>query len=1082
MLNSLLSNLKQRQLEAVKNVSGPQLILAGAGTGKTTTITAKIAYMVERENIDASGILALTFSNEAARNMREKVEKLVKGKEIHVSTFHSFCAELIKDNADKCGVPASFKILEEVDSAVFIHRELGVDPGKATLYANTISKAKDLNITIDNYKDHLENQRKKVLDIEAEENRWEEIYRDLKVKINTFHLLSKEEQKAKKEEKKKHKEFIDLYEDYLKFSNFISAWEKYEEKKSGINALDYGDLNRIALLYLNNHGTTEINDIYRYIIIDEFQDTNYVQFELLKKLTETNKNVTVVADPNQTIYAFRGAYSDNIEEFKKQFALKKENIVSLDVNFRSTNKILRVAYKLIENNYSDDERSDCQLLKNHENTDGENVYVVETNDENEEARFIVEKIEAFLKNGIKPSKIAVLYRTHSQGKKVKTALENRDIPFRIKDDSDFLKQPEIKTALAYLYVINNLSHPTQRGSEAWWRIFHFNNSLSPEDSVKIGEFIKKKWISFQEAIYDHIDELGLSKSGLETVNNVKRKVRSLGKKKIMDISDLVLEVYDQSGLSRQFSHTDTIRNREALLNLRQLYEMAANFEKFHGRDLSMFIDYLEILDEMKGNPPCARIEDQDAIILMSIHASKGLEFDVVFLTNLVQKRFPLLSGGEEPIIPYELNDRFKDIFDNRSIKNIDREIKDRKSALKKKEERRLAYVAFTRAKKHLFLTLGIKGTGNERPPSEFLTEIGYDKWRNGEKNFSSGDITYLRDTATSSKEIARDNDLEREKARLKKLIIESLDSGDFSGIMKKMLIYQALKLEDIPDFRKTIDLNWSKIDPEDDANSILSNIKKKTNGLKFDPTNFTFSESSIKIYEKCPKQYELAELLRLPGRSSENSTKAMNIGSYIHKVLEDAVKNKIKDKQDLYRIRDEVARDPEYKDIDIDRATEAFDVFWERNKNTICNNKLVENKFTVQLGGFIFKGRIDRVDLIPGTQNEVEIIDYKTGKYPISTHERSKQLLLYSRGLEQMYPQYKVKKLTLELLSQPRPQTFELKDGEFCSPGMKPLDNSAIDSMIEIAEHVAHDYEHGFNKTGDESNCKDCGYRLYCGD
>ncbi|MFZ3166714.1 MAG: ATP-dependent helicase [Candidatus Methanoperedens sp.] len=578
-LNSPLSSLKPRQLEAIKHTQAPQLILAGAGTGKTTTITAKIAYMVEKENIAPSHILALTFSKEAARNMREKVEKLLQGKEVIVKTFHSFCAELIKDHAERCKVPGDFKIFEEMDSAIFIFKELGTDARTASLYANTIGKAKDLNISIDKFKEFLEKLKKHVQDIEKDESTWKDLYLESKFKLNTFHLQEfkdKEEKKAIQAEKKRYSEFIDLYEEYQKYSNFISAWEKYEEKKSAIGALDYGDLNKIALWYLDVYGTQELNDKFRYIIIDEFQDTNYVQFELIKKLTAANKNITVVADPNQTIYAFRGAYTNNIEEFKKQFSLSDKDIVSLDVSFRSTNKILRVAHTLIEKNYSEEKRQECLLLKNHNDTEGENVSIIETEDDNEEARAIVEKIEEYLAQGIPPKDIAVLYRTHAQGRKVRQALENRGLPFRVKDDTDFLKQPEIKTALAYLYIINNISHPTARGTEAWWSIFHYNNALSQEDSIRIGEYLKKKWVSFQEAIYHHIGEPGLSKSGLETINNVKKRVDLLCGKKNLDVSDLILEVYDQSGLSRQFAHTDTKRSREALLNLRQLHELANN--------------------------------------------------------------------------------------------------------------------------------------------------------------------------------------------------------------------------------------------------------------------------------------------------------------------------------------------------------------------------------------------------------------------------------------------------------------------------------------------------------------------------
>lgn len=1084
-LDSSLSELKPRQLLAIECISGPQLILAGAGTGKTTTIVAKIAYMIEKQGIDPAQILALTFSREAARNMHEKIEELLQGKEVYVRTFHSFCAELIRDNADKCKIQSDFKIFEEIDSAIFIHRELGIDARNAGLYANTISKAKDLNISIADFKGYLEKLKKGIQVIEKDAIRWEQVHREFKLKLNTFHLQTfenKEDKKAKQAEKKRYAEFIDLYEDYLKYLKFISAWEKYEEKKARAGALDYGDLNMIALAYLDMYGTQELNDKFRYIIVDEFQDTNYVQFELIKKLTAAHKNITVVADPNQTIYAFRGAYTNNIEEFKKQFDLQKENVVSLNVSFRSTNKILRIAHTLIEKNYSDDRKQECQLLKNHKDIEGENVSIIETEDENEEARCIVEKIESFLAQGILPCDIALLYRTHAQGRKVRHALENRGLPFRVKDDTDFLKQPEIKTALSYLYVINNISHPTERGTEALWRIFHYNNGLSQEDSIRIGEFIKKTYISFQEAIYHRLDELSLSRSGLETVNNVKKRIESLCVKKNLDVSDFILEVYDLSGLSRQFSHADTVRSREALLNLRQLYELTRNFEEFHGKDLSLFIDYLEILDEMDGNPPPARIEDDNAINLMSIHAAKGLEFSVVFLTNLAKDKFPLYRGGAEPLIPPELMEQYKDLFENKSIPDIEKAVKERKKEIKKEEERRLAYVAFTRAKGHLFLTLAVRYGEDEKEPSEFLLDLGYENWRS-RGNLTSGDLDYVRDTEIKVKEMIKDSELEREKTLRKRLIIESLDSGNFDEIMKNTLLYQTLRHGKLQDFKDLINSDWPKIDPSEDAGKILGRIKENKNGLKFNPVSMFFSYSSINTYENCPRRYGLQEILRMPTRDSDDTTGAMRRGNFIHKVLEIAVSEKITSKERLYVIRDTVAKETEFKGVDIETATGALDVFWKRNKNTIANNLMVEQKFIVPLGGFNFKGFIDRVDIIPETKNEVEIIDYKTGKKEIGPDERSRQLLLYARGLEHIHPQYKVKRLTIEQLALQNPRTFELNGGKYESTGSSrigALDESAIEDMIEIAKMIAYDYEHGFGETKDENICRDCGYKLYC--
>jgi DNA helicase-2/ATP-dependent DNA helicase PcrA len=429
-------------------------------------------------------------------------------------------------------------------------------------------------------------------------------------------------------------------------------------------------------------------------------------------------------------------------------------------------------------------------------------------------------------------------------------------------------------------------------------------------------------------------------------------------------------------------------------------------------------------------------------------------------------------------------EQYRDIFEDGSIKDAEKAVRERKKEIKKEEERRLAYVALTRAKEHLFLTLAIKYADDEREPSEFLTDIGYDNWRAG-GNITVGDLSYFRDTDTKAREMVKDSALEREKALRKRLLIESLDSGDFAEIMKNTLLYQALKLGKAPDFKDIFNSNWEKINPALDAENILGKIKDNKNGLKFNPASMTFSYSSISTYENCPRQYELAELLRMPTRDSEDSTGAMRRGNFVHKVLEKAVSEKITSKDRLYEIRDTIAKEPEFKGVDIEAATGALDVFWERNKDTIANNLMVEQRFTVPLGGFNFKGFIDRVDLIPMTKDEVEIIDYKAGKYEPGPVERSRQLLLYARGIEHVYPKYKVKRLTLELLARPNPRTFELSGCKYECAGssrMEGLDENAIDDMIEIANSIAHDYEHGFERTKDEKACGECGYRLYCGD
>lgn len=1097
MLEKLLTNLTPRQTEAVEHTSGPLLILAGAGTGKTTTITGKIACMIKVQGIKPEKILALTFSREATRNMEKKIRELLgQGANVKVNTFHAFCAELIRDNSEKCGVSEQFAIFEEIDAAILIYKELGITSRNAALYSSTIAKAKDLNISIGKFKDYLETGKESLLDF-AEESRFEQFYNECKINLNTFHLKDKTQQKALKDEKKKWQKFIGLYDEYRKYTYFIHAWETYEEEKKTLNCLDYGDLNRIALDFLNTYGTAELNDTYTHIIVDEFQDTNYVQFELIKHLTVREKNITVVADANQSIYTFRGAYSNNIEEFKKQFAMSEKDVVSLDTSFRSTNKILKVAHRLISHNYPDDRKNECILLNNCNDDEGKNVVIQETKDDGEEARKVVEQIESYIEKGVPLKEIAVLYRTHNQGRQIRQALQRREIPVVVKDDADYLRQPEVKTVLSYLYVLNNLMDPTPRGTEAWWRLFHYNNSLENSDSVQIGEYIKKNKISFQEAIYQYLNDIGLSEKGCRTVKKVKETIRVLSEKKLLDVSDLLLEIYDLSGILRHLNRLDTLKTREAFLNLRNLHEMAKSFEQFHNRELFGFIDYLEILDEMGGNPASAKIREDDTVSLMSIHAAKGLEFKVVFVTSMAKDKFPLLRGGQDFLIPLEMMEQYNDLFSAQlSEAELEKAIKERKKEIRFEEERRLCYVALTRAKEDLILTLSLEYGGKEREPSEFLIEIGYDHWRNSEVPpdrevsdkkeietfFDVLDLSYQRDLEIKTAGLVRDNELEREKNRCIQLLIESLDK-DLEEAVHYLMVYRALRDGGCRNYLEELQQKWSTIDPAMKAGEILTKVKTGSNGLRFNQEAFSFSFSALKAYENCPKQYELQEILRMPSRKNEDSTGAMTRGSFVHKVLETAVKEKIAEKQALYEIAETFHKKPEWMYADLESTFPLFEVFWLRNKDRISNNLMVEQWFSVPIDGFVFKGIIDRIDLLDPSKKEVEIIDYKTGKYDVSSEDRSRQLLLYAKGFEQMYPGYTAKKLTLDMLAMEKPRSFELQeDGEYkgTEGRVSPLDIGAVDSMLETARNIAYDYEHGFRKTEDSDNCKECGFRLYC--
>jgi DNA helicase-2/ATP-dependent DNA helicase PcrA len=429
-------------------------------------------------------------------------------------------------------------------------------------------------------------------------------------------------------------------------------------------------------------------------------------------------------------------------------------------------------------------------------------------------------------------------------------------------------------------------------------------------------------------------------------------------------------------------------------------------------------------------------------------------------------------------------------------KDLDKAIKERRKEIKLEEERRLCYVAFTRAKEDLILTLSLEYAGKEREPSEFLMEIGYNDWRklqiagNMESSpnlefktsFDELNLSYLRDLEIKTGGIVKDNELEREKNSCIQLLIEALDK-DLEDAVHYLMLYRALRDGRCKNYLEEIQQNWSLIDPAEKAEKIFAKMATRRNGLKFIPEAFSFSFSALKVYEKCPKQYELQEILRMPSRKSEDSTGALAKGSFVHEVLETAVKEKVAEKQALYEIAETLHKKPDWMYVNLESTLPLFEVFWLRNKDRISNNLMVEKSFTVPIDGFAFKGKIDRIDLLNPSTKEVEIIDYKTGKSDVSPEDRSRQLLLYAKGFEHMYPEYRVKRLTLDMLEKEKPLSFELDgDGEFkvIDSRAKGLDRGAINAMVETARNISHDYEYGFKEAGDPESCKECGFRLYC--
>ena len=495
--------------------------MAGAGTGKTTTLIEKIAYLIETGKYKPDEILCLTYSNEATNDLKNKLSEKVKfSSDVTVKTFHSFFAELLREHGGILKIEPDFEILLPDDAKVMLNRYFDIPPYHAQRYISTMATAREFSITLDDIKKHTAKILKEFnikgdLDEYAEKKEYE---------LKTLHLESAETKEERKEQRAKKKDLSGFLKDYLGYTNytrFIEAWENYEKLKKEKNLLDFSDLTNFALELFRKFDLREVTNQYKYVFVDEFQDTNKQQFELIENLAKSHGNITIVGDQNQSIYGFRGAYKESFEHFEKAFKVTDKDRFFLDKSYRSPNTVLRVAHKLIVNNYSNPK--ECPMIENGEKREGQKVKCFRMLNKNEEARKVAELVEEEIDKGTPLKEICVLFRTHAQGKLIRKALEAKKIPIIGAGETDLLSRREISTVIAHLSMLNNLRERTGTGEQAWWNLFHYNNRLSPEDTMKIGHYIKSKsntHKSIDEAVLSGIDKIQLSEEGERIVGRV----------------------------------------------------------------------------------------------------------------------------------------------------------------------------------------------------------------------------------------------------------------------------------------------------------------------------------------------------------------------------------------------------------------------------------------------------------------------------------------------------------------------------------------------------------------------------------
>lgn len=614
--------LNDKQLEAVEHKDGPCLVLAGAGSGKTKVLTQRIINLID-SGVSPYNILAITFTNKAAKEMRNRVENELGSitDSIFIGTFHSFGLRILRENYIDIGYTSNITILDTDDAKAIVKRilkENGYDPAKYEIRTiiNKISSAKNDGISPDEYTKLFLN--------------------DLDIVIGLV-----------------YKEYTKLLKDN--------------------NSVDFDDLllKPVELLKKNKIILEKYQERFKYILVDEYQDTNSIQYELCKLLASKYKNIFVVGDANQSIYSFRNADYRNILNFEKDY--KNTKVILLEENYRSTNNILKAANSVIKNN-SEGKKLNLWSSKR----DGELIDYIRCEDEIKEANFVINKIKDLISNGYKYSDIAVLYRTNAQSRVVEDAFVRNNIPHNIIGSYYFYNRKEIKDLIAYLKLIYN---PCD--SVSLERIINVPKRGIGAKSI---ENLRKKATENNISMFDAID------SGKEL--EFKKMILKLQEFSLnANLSDLIEEILSTTGLRMEYEINKSLENEAKVENLNEFKTVALMFEESGIYDLQTFLENIALVSD-RGQYN----NDGDEVSIMTLHSAKGLEFNVVFLL-----------GMEEGLFPH-----------NRSFNSL--------SNLE--EERRLCYVGITRAKEKLYLLSArqrtIFGKTSGTIESRFIREINGD--------------------------------------------------------------------------------------------------------------------------------------------------------------------------------------------------------------------------------------------------------------------------------------------------------------------------------------------------------------------
>ena len=974
--------LNKEQQQAVKYNKGPLLIIAGAGTGKTSVIVEKIKYLVKKKLAKPEQILALTFTEKAASEMEERVDKAMPYGyfQMNISTFHAFADQILKENGFQIGLSPSFRLMTEAETVIFLKQNLFLfnlkyfrplgNPNKfLEVLLQHFSRLRDENISPEEYVRYAQNKRSKIKD-----------------QIEEDELIEKE-----------------------KYKELAQAYQTYQKLKIKEGLMDFADLVffLIRLLKKRPNILKRYQNQYPFVLVDEFQDTNISQYQLIELLcpAKLNPRLTVVGDDSQAIYKFRGASISNIINFMKDY--KKAKQITLKNNYRSNQTVLDNAYRLIKNNDPDTLEFKLGISKNllaNKPNDKEavNMYLAESAEE--ESDFVAKKILE-LKDKFSFSDFAILVRANNHSEPFVRSLVRAGIPYQFLGPGTLYKQPEVKDLIAYLRVLYNLED-----SPSLFRLLYMDiYSVDKKDVSLLLTFAKKINQSLFQAIeiyLAHYNQL-INRSEFEIYKPHLPLLRSETKEKLLIIYKMIVKhlgllktntagqilyyFLEDSGLLKTLTNYKTETQEKVAINISNFFNKLKMFESEH-EDASVFavVDFINMSIEMGESPLVSKtdIASYNAVNILTVHSAKGLEFPVVFLVNLTEERFPTRHKKEVVSIPETL------------IKEIlpagDYHIE---------EERRLFYVGLTRAKDKVFLS--------------------------SSKFYGEG----------------------KRQRKISRFVIETL--GEEAVNKKNEIVKEKKSQLSIFDFKTH--------KPSGQSSTPSTNTSKN------------FSYSQLNSFKTCPLQYKYLYVLKIPTLPTDSAS----FGTSIHKTLQDFYIEFIKDKKinknrllEIYKKTwvpigySSVAHESRMKKEGEKILNNYFDKYHTKNINVLGLEKL----FKIKISNDIFlTGKIDRIDGRKG--NEVEIIDYKTGKKP-SERELTKSLQLSIYALAAHDKNMFSKKLSDINLTFHYLQTQE-------KITLKKTEEELIKTKENIIEMVEEIKKNKFPATPGK-HCDFCSFKIIC--